>query len=153
MDEYWIEFDIDEVVELLTDYRATMITLKELLPDVNWDSRLETKDFFISEYEIYLKSLKISDIEHEMNILANSNYLNESGEQALEVLTLLREYLKLKYTCKNYLEMILRHNKEGRVYLIEHNGQWVMPNRQSANIYSPDIKSTIKAQSLPKGEF
>lgn len=134
----YLEFDLDEVKDLRSCYLATIDTLLKDLPDVNWNSRLEVKDYFLSEHDLVLDSLKISELHSLVE------FLDEDSDE-YDVLSGLVEYLKLKYTVKNYLDCILRHEDNGKVYLRDVDGELRMPNKQPLS-YSPDITDCLISQ-------
>jgi len=143
----WIEFDIPAIISLTKDYQKTMEFIKDELPSINIDSRIEVKDYFQSEFEIPLKRTSIEYLKEWANIL-------EDDSEAKFVLTGLIEYYKLYYTINNYLMNIIKHQQGGRVCLRKVDGKTLMPNKRelprSPDIVaciedvSPDLKSYLK---------
>lgn len=129
-DQPYIEFDIDEIEDLKKDYEATMEFILEELPPVNWNSRVEAKAYFSDEYGIALYSLRLQDLSDTISQLGPFGYGRGDIEQCKDELNGLLEYLKLKYTTHNYLDCILRHHKQGKVYLRSVDGIWKLPNKQ-----------------------
>lgn len=137
----WIEFDIPSIVALRKDYSGTMDFIKDELPDVNWESRIETKDYFSSTFGIFLDNTTVSTLKSYQSMTESFS------EKAHFVLTGLIEYYKLKYTIRNYLDNILKHNVEGVVNLRRENNQILMPNKRPLPT-SPSITECIKNVSL-----
>lgn len=135
----YIEFDMPAIYELESSIDATIDFLLAELPDINWSSRLDVKDYFLAEHRLYLESIKISEL-----ILINSTIQDEYSELK-NVLTLFIEYLKLKYLKRNYIDCILRHNINGKMYLREVSGQLVYPNKRPIS-YSTHITDCIISQ-------
>lgn len=119
-----IVFDMPSIISLREEYMATMECLLEQLPDLNWDSRVEIKDYFASEMNIGLRTTQLSELKAILKIYALT-------VDQMEFVELVIEYLKVKYLVRNYLDCIIRHADEhGEVQLREVNGEWLMPNRQ-----------------------
>ena len=97
----------------------------------------------MNEWKIDLHSLKIKVLESKLEEMEDYNY----PEGATEELTMFVEWMKLKYTIKNYLDCIMRHEEEnGKVYLRDVDGTLMMPNKQPLP-YSPDITKAIIARN------
>lgn len=143
----YLQFDMDEVNDLEYCYQETLDFLLDQLPDVNWNSRLEVKDFFESEYNLTIISLKISYLKEVCSFLEDKidtcpyDLEIDNADEAVETLKLLIEYYKTKYAMKNYIRCIQYHEKGGRIYLRD---ELLMPNKQPLP-YSPDIISCITA--------
>jgi hypothetical protein len=114
------------------------------LPDLNWDSRVEVKDYLHSEHKFFVESIKLSEL------ISLTHIVNEETELK-NVLTLFVEYLKLKYLKRNYIDCILRHEVDGRVYLRMINGQYMMPNKRPYP-YSTHIIDCIISQGTDEKE-
>ena len=142
MEPKYIDFNIDDIRELQNDYLATLTFLREELPEVDWESRIEVKDYFKDEFGIKLKNVKISHLTDHIPFC-------EEDSEARWVLESLIAYMKVKYEIRNYTNCILRHHVEGRLHLREINGQWFMPNRQPI-VYSPNIKECITGTNVPE---
>lgn len=136
IDTEYIEFDLDEVKDLKQDYIETIQSILALLPDINWNSRIETKNYFMEEYSLELPDCKISTL-----IFARDAFDPESD--CFHDLQGVIELYKLKAIIKNYLECIERHHVDGKVYLREMNGEWVFPNRQPVP-QCPEILSCLQ---------
>ena len=150
----YVDFCIPDIQELQNDYLATIDFLLDELPDVNWNSRIEVKDFF-GDCGIDLKDLQIRTVQSEL-----ISAISYEQKDLAEILGAYLSYLKTKYEVKNYTSCILKHNIDGRLYLRKHNNEWVMPNKQplpySQNILecvldtnSPNMKDKIS--QLAKG--
>jgi hypothetical protein len=139
----YIEYDIDDLLDLRRDYCDTIEFILEELPDVNWNSRVETKEYFRDEYNVSPYSLKIADLIDLKDDLEDEEYTEGNIGQCREELQGLIELYKLKYTIKNHIDCALKHQKDGKVYLREVNGELRLPNRQPLT-YSIDIQRCIK---------
>lgn len=152
----YVDFDIDEIRELEEDYVITMDYILETMPDINWDSRLEVYDYFIKEHNIHLDSLKISELKEVLETYSDNysdNYIYSAYakdiDEAKDVLESFITYLKIKYEVRNYTKCILRHQKEGRVFLRNIDGNIVMPNKQPL-MYSQNIIDCITGTNVPE---
>lgn len=119
----FIEFNIDDIRALKVDYEEQIICILELLPDLNWYSRLEVKNYFLEEYGLTLPDVKIStlrsfreNLDHDCDLYSD--------------LTGLIELYTRRYTLKNYIDCILRHEDMGIVPLRAVNGELRLPNKQ-----------------------
>lgn len=149
--EPYVDFDIDEIRELEEDYVITMDYILETMPDINWDSRLEVYDYFMKEHNIHLNSLKIKELKELLEIYADEDVFVEYAQdidEAKDVLESFITYLKIKYEVRNYTKCILRHQKEGRVFLRNIDGNIVMPNKQPL-MYSQNIIDCITGTNVP----
>lgn len=122
----YLKFDIEKTIELVEDFTKSKQAIKEILPDVNWNSRLETINFFKLEFGLELTSLKIEELERVLEVLEQQGCYPERTD----TLGLLIEYYKIHYIVRNYLLCILKHQKDGIVTLRSWNDELVMPNRQ-----------------------
>ena len=142
MEYPYIDFDLDDLRELEESYIETMDFLWDELPDINWNSRIEIKSYFLDEHNILIDSLKIERLTRLLDC-------KDLDETFLDVLETFVTYLKIKYEVRNYTSCIIRHNTDGRLYLREHNGIYVMPNKQPI-VYSPNIKKCITGTNVPE---
>jgi hypothetical protein len=69
------------------------------------------------------ENLRINHIE---------SFLTQFDDDSLEFNEIygIVSYLRLKYSVKNYLDCILRHQIDGRIQLREVNHEFIMPNKQ-----------------------
>jgi hypothetical protein len=118
-----ITFDIIAIKELRRQYKETEETILELLPNINWNSRLEVKNYFLEEY-----SLKLTDCR--MATLMYQREWASEGSGEWDDLNGLIELYRTQAVIRNYLDCILRHQVGGVVALREIDGQWLMPNKQ-----------------------
>lgn len=140
----FIEFDMDEIRDLKYCYKQTMSLLIDELPDVNWNSLVETKQYFLNEHNLCLISTKIESLKETVDNIEEEEYL-EHVDECVETLLGLIEYYKLRYTIRNYLDNIIRHEKDGKYPLRKFNNEWVMQNRQSLP-YHPEIKAAMRTK-------
>lgn len=136
-------FDIDEINDLKTCYQQTIESILDELPDVNWNSPIETKAYFSDNYGIQLKSVQIEELQKARNLIqSEEGFIVKEQEQLEEELNGVIELYKLKYTIRNYLDNIIKHNKNGVIELREINGELRMPNKRMPPS-SPDILACL----------
>lgn len=146
----WLQFDIQKIKLLKEDYEGAMSYIEEGLPNINFNSRKEVLNFFEKTFKIKLQTTRIKEL---------SQYLAAYKEDSIEneMITGIVYYFKMKYTLKNYIDCILRHEKGGRVELRNFLGKISLPNRQPLP-YSKEIQAAIidgsetALNSLPKGD-
>lgn len=138
MNEPYIIFDMPAIYRLREVYETNLIHVKEQLPPVNWNSRDKTILFFKETFDLDLNNVRIDPLVEILNGL-------EHDSEVFDVLNGFVLYLKFKFTLKNYIDCIIRHNKDGRVRLRYFQGQWVLPNRQPTSM-NPEITECIVAQ-------
>ena len=104
----WVEFDLDKINELKETYELAMDFIREGLPNVNLNARKDILNFFEKTFAIKLKTSKIEEV---------SKYLQYYGDDSAEteMITGIVYYLKMKYSIKNYLTYIIKH--DGRIVL------------------------------------
>lgn len=118
-----LQFDIAKVDQLAGELEETIVTIKELLPKVNWNSQKAVKQYFLDNYWLTLPDTKIVTLQEVRD-------QQEHDSELFDDLTGLIEYYKTLYKLKNYVRCIQRHHQQGKVYLREINGEWRMPNKQ-----------------------
>ena len=146
--EAYIQFDMASIISYQNDLLSTIEFIKDELPDVNWNSTVETIYHFSHEYNIMLHSTKIAELKVVLEQSEDDDYYEyaENIEDAKEVLTGLIELKKLQSVVRNYTSNILRHADEHGVYPLRwFNNEWVMQNRQQLS-YLDEIKACIIAQ-------
>lgn len=119
----YIEFDIEKIGVLRNLYLSTKKIIEKDLPNINWQSAKQIKMFFSEYFGIKIPNATISTISKHLC------HFQENTEDYYLIQGIV-EYLRLRYFIKNYLDCILRHHKNGKVYLRLHQEQWVMPNKQ-----------------------
>lgn len=137
-DAPWIRFDIPKIEELKQTYEAVIKFILKELPDVNWNSPKETVRYFSETLDIPIPNAKIKTIANLMACYDEHSY-------EFEVISGLTYYLKLKYSLKNHIGAILRHEVNGIVTLRLHDGEWTLPNKQPVSL-SPEITACILAR-------
>lgn len=130
-----IEWDMDKIHDLKQQYDENMQLIKEMLPDINWDSPKAVKNYFNKVLEIPIENGRI---EHLSGFLTQYDHDSEEYDTLNGYLM----YLKLKWAVMNYLDCIIRHQENGRVYLRHHQGKWVLPNKRPLS-GSPEIMECI----------
>lgn len=131
----FIDFDILRVKALKDSYEDNVKFVLEELPDINWNSNAQVKKYFKETFEICLENVTINHILSQLEVL-------EHDSAAFDTINGFALYLKQKYTLKNYIDCILRHEENGRVYLRQFKGRWVLPNRQPVSL-NPEITECI----------
>ena len=130
--EPWIDYDVDKIKKLREEYQTNLDFLRDQLPEgLNLESPEKIKKYFRDSLEINLQNVKISYISKLLDHF-------DTDSQEYDFINGLVLYLKLRFTIRNYLDCILRHQNHGRVNLRLMAGQWVMPNRQPISS-SPEI--------------
>lgn len=146
----WLKFDMDQIKLLKQDYEGAMDYIKEGLPNINFNSRKEVLNFFEKTFRINLKTLQIKELSRYI-----AAYKEDSVEH--EMIRGIVYYFKMKYTLKNYVDCIIRHEKEGIIELRNYMGTLCFPNRQPLP-YSQEVQAAILGGSehalalLPKGD-
>jgi hypothetical protein len=138
-DEPYIGFNISEIRLLKSVYECSMDFLMDEMPDINWNSAQQIKVYFHETYRLMLENVKIttfSDLAEQF----------PEGSTQKDLLTRITMYLRLKFSVKNYLDCILRHEVDGLVYLRDVNGVWRLPNKQPLS-YNEEISNTITCMS------
>lgn len=141
-----IIFDMPAIYQLERDYEDTIDCILELLPDVNWNSQLETRQYFLDEFNILLENQRIETLK-DLRTKFNDQ------EEEYELLSGLIELKKVQSIKRNYIDCIIRHsNIDGVVYLREYNGEWVLPNRQPLPYCEAITECIIKTVIPNKGD-
>ena len=135
----WIEFNIDALYELKCTYLAAQDAIKEQLYGLDPNSKKQIKQYFADFLDIQLENVKISTLERAL-------LLFDSDSEEFNFTNGIIYYLKLKYSLKNYIDYILKHHQEGKIYLRDINGDWRFPNRQPVPS-SPELQQCIIGES------
>ena len=122
-DQLYKDYDMGKVHALRINYLKNMEFIKEELSPVNLDSTKSILEFCNNELDIYPENCKIWHLE---SFLSSFDHDSTQFNAFYGILS----YLKLKYSIKNYIDCIIRHEVEGRVALRFIDGQVRMPNRQ-----------------------
>ena len=119
----FIDYDIDKVVRLREVYVTAMAFHREHSDCPNLDSPKTVLEFMNQAVGVPAENLRINHIE---------SFLTQFDDDSLEFNEIygIVSYLKLKYSVKNYLDCILRHQIDGRIQLREVNHEFIMPNKQ-----------------------
>lgn len=138
----FIDYNILMIKDLKERYEDTKKWILGELPKINWDSQKQIKSLFSETLEITLENVTI---EHVQELLGR--YDHDSEE--FDLVNGLILYLKTKYTLNNYINCVLKHNENGRVYLRHEQGEWVLPNKRPLS-GSPEIKECVTRTHIPK---
>ena len=136
--EPFILFDMPEIYRLQDLYQSNVNMILAELPRVKWNSRAKTVLFFKENFDLELDNVRIDYLSGMVESL-------EHDSPAFDTLNGFVLYLKLKYSLKNYIDCIIRHNQDGRVRLRHFQGQWVLPNRQPTSL-NPEITACVLTQ-------
>lgn len=136
--EPFIEFDMKKIEALKTTYNESIKFILDELPDLNWDSAKQVQNYFRDYFDIKLENVKIAHVLSHLESVSHDS-------PAFDVINGFVLYLKQKFTLKNYIDCIIRHNINGRVNLRHFGGRWVLPNRQPLSL-NPEITECIIAQ-------
>ena len=143
MDDAYIDVDLDKLEEIKQNYLFCLEYTKGELPsDCDWDKPKKVKEYFKICFGVDLKNFKISHV---------SSFLDELDHDspAFDCINGYVLYLKIKYTLKNYIDCIFRHEESGRVRLRWLYGNWMLPNKQPLPEH-PEIKECIIGTHFPK---
>jgi hypothetical protein len=135
----YIRFDIPKIKKLAEDYEYSLNLLLANLPQVNYDSQKQVKEFFKNSLNVMLKDTKIATIREHLNAFPD-------GSEEHELIETLLAYLRIKFSIKNYLHCILTHEENGVVQLRWENNRLCMPNRQPLP-YNIEIQECILEMS------
>ena len=102
----WIDFDMVEINRLKVEYEDLKQFIIDELPDVNWNSIQGTKAYFRDEHWLELESVQIAYLQTLVNLEENNPWHDE--------LCGLIELKKISSIIRNYLDCIIRHEKNGR---------------------------------------
>jgi hypothetical protein len=141
----WVEFDLKKVNELKEMYLDAMGYIQNGLSHINLNARKDILNFFEKSFKIKLKSTKIEEVSKHIH------HFGKDSEEA-DLITGIVYYMKMKYTIKNYLDYIIKH--EGRIVLSPMFGK-LMFNSIQPLPKSPEILDCITASSIvwwEKGE-
>jgi len=138
----WIDFDILKVKDLKENYQENIDITLEMLPENDWRSPAKTIDFFKKNFAIELKNVKINHVGQVLEEL-------DHDSEAFDALNGYHIYLRLTYAIRNYLDNILKHEENGRIYLRQHQGEWVFPNKRPLSA-SPEIQGCITSSHIPR---
>jgi len=139
----YIDFNILLIKELKERYEENLKFIKEMLPvDINLNSPKQIKSLLEERLEMIIDSVTIVAIEGYRD-------LYEHDSEEFDLCNGLVLYLKQKFTVNNYLNCILKHHENGRVYLRHEQGAWVLPNKRPIS-ESPEIRECVTATHIPK---
>jgi hypothetical protein len=138
MEERYLDYDMGKVREVRSLYMATLAFITEELSPLDLNSNAQILLFCNEQLDIFPDNAKIKHLE---TFLINFDHDTTQFNAFYGILS----YLKLKYSIKNYIDCIIRHEVNGRVVLRIMNGEYRMPNRQplSAN---PEIVACEKGE-------
>lgn len=139
----YIDFNLLLVKDLKERYEYNLQHIRTELPrDCNWDRPTEVKVYMKNMFDIDLESVKIA---HVLSFLDRFDH----DSPAFDCINGYVLYLKTKYTLANYINCILKHEEDGRVYLRWWAGNWVLPNKRPLS-ESPEIKECMIRTHIPK---
>lgn len=142
MENPYIDFDILKVKSLKDEYEENMGFITEALPTgINFNSPKQIRALLEERLDITTKHVRISELE-----VWRDFYDHDS--EGFDLLNGLVLYLKCKFILSNYINCILKHEENGRVYLRFENGEWLMPNKRPLSD-SPQIIACISGKFVP----
>jgi len=146
-EQRWITFALPKIKELKNSYEETLQFIKnEYGLNFNLDYSEDIKKHVADYLGIPIKSAQINELKRVRSELLE-------GEDSHEHLTAIIEYLRLKWTIRNYCDCILNHADSSGTVILREDGK--MPNRRPLP-YLPDILECVKAHSgnihLKRGE-
>lgn len=131
----WIRFDIEKVKSLRESYLESIAYTRRELPKIKWESPGKLKEYFKIRYGIVLEN---ATIRHLQELSEKYEHIEDLHDTLQGVIY----FLKLWYAVVNYLDCILRHEKEGVVTLREVDFVWKFPNKQPLP-YSGEIWACV----------
>ena len=152
--EAYIQFDMASIISYQNDLLSTIEFIKDELPDVNWNSTVETIYHFSHEYNIMLHSTKIAELKVVLEQSEEDDYYEyaENIEDAKEVLTGLIELKKLQSSIRNHTQNIIKHaDKNGYYPLRLVDGVWLQQNKRSIS-YDPNIQECVIEMHIPAAQ-
>jgi len=139
----YIDCNILLVKDLKERYEENLKWIEEEIgADINLNSQKQLKAFLEERLDIVAESVKITVLESYRD-----QYDHDSEEY--DLMNGLVLYFKAKYTINNYINCILKHEENGRVYLRWWAGNWVLPNKRPLS-ESPEIKECMIRTHIPK---
>jgi hypothetical protein len=132
-------YDMDKVHDLRAHYTATMIFIGKELSPVNLDSKASILEFCNNELDIHPDNIQIKHLD---TFLQQFDHDSTQFNAFYGVLS----YLKLKYSIKNYIDCIIRHEVGGIVTLRIMDGEVRMPNRQPLS-GNPEINQCERGEA------
>ena len=79
----YIEFDIPSIVALREDYIETIYFLCDELPDVNWNSCCELKEYFSGVFGIELENCQIRTLIAERDFFVDNECINQNNRNEI----------------------------------------------------------------------
>ncbi len=134
-DNEYIKFDIGKVLDLKDVYCEVMQFVQQDFPECNLNSSNQIKGYFWDQFNSVIPDTKIQTFKSLMELYPETHPLYEAAEQ-------LSVYLKAKYTLKNYINCILKHENDGIITLRKIGGNLVMPNKQPLS-YNDEISQCV----------
>jgi hypothetical protein len=139
----YIDFDILKIKDLKERYEENQKFIAEGLPcGVNFNSPKQIREVLGKRLDITTENVKIEALERYRD-------LYDHDSEAFDFMNGLVLFLKNKYMLNNYINCILKHEENGRVYLRHERGEWVLPNKRPLS-ESPEIKECIIGTRNPK---
>ena len=139
----FIDFNMNCILELKERYNDNVRFMEEHLKPLDTHSPKKMVNFFRDNLAISLDNVTISHLQDQAAKL-------DHDSQAFDYLNGLIQLLKLRYSLHNYIDCIIRHHENGRVYLRHERGEWVLPNKRPLS-GSPEIKECYLRTHIPKG--
>lgn len=132
----YLTYDVEKIAALRELYTENIRFIKQHLPKgIDWDSRIQLKKFFKDHFNINILNVTISH-------LATQRDKFDHDSEEYDILNGVVTYLRYKYMIKNYLDCIIRHNDNGKIYLRLGNGELLFPNKRPLP-RSPEIESCL----------
>lgn len=142
--EAFIDFDMLKVKKLKKMYEENLQWIAEEIPAViNFNSPKQIKSLLEERLEIITETVTIAALE-------GYRTLYDHDSEAFDLINGLVLYLKTKYTLSNYINNILKHEENGRVYLRLEQETWVLPNKRPIST-APEIVECVIKSFIPRG--
>jgi hypothetical protein len=139
----YLDFNMLLVKELKERYEENLKWIADEIPAViNFNSPKQIKSLMEERLDMIVDSVTIQAVEGYRD-------LYDHDSEAFDLCNGILLYLRCKYTLSNYINCILKHEENGRVYLRQERGEWLLPNKRPLT-ESPEIKECITASYIPK---
>jgi hypothetical protein len=134
--DIYLVYDIEKVSALRNLYHSNMLFIQGQY-NFSLSSNKQIKEYLADYFGLTIKNVTIKQIADQRDNFAHDT-------EIYDILNGIVTYLRLKYTIKNYLDCILRHEKDGKLYLRLGNGELLFPNKRPLS-RSPEIEGCIIA--------
>ena len=133
-----ITFDMVKIAILKNSYDASVEFCEAEFQGVNLNSGVQVKSYFREKFSLVLPDTKISTVNFEWT----RSFADTPQQEALYALL---TFLRSKFTLKNYINCVIKHEKQGIVTLREVDERLLMPNKQPISYNEEMIDCIVEA--------